>query len=70
MNLNHDELLPFEVALRALKDGKRITRLAWRDINVHIALCRSSSYSEMTLPYIYMATSRNNKVPYSLTYSY
>lgn len=55
----------FDLALQALKDGKKVARSGWNGKGMHIELQRPDEHSKMTLPYIYLVTP--NETPHSYT---
>lgn len=46
--------LSFGEALRALKQGTKLTRAGWNGKGLWIELQRPDAHSKMTLPYIYL----------------
>lgn len=59
-----DDLLSFEGALAALKQGMRLMRTGWNGNNMYIELQIPTTASKMTLPYIYMQTAQGDLVPW------
>ena len=56
--------MDFGDAIRALKDGKIVTRAGWNGKNMWLKLQVPDDHSKMTLPYIYMRTADENLVPW------
>lgn len=54
----------FGYALDALRDGKRVCRGGWNGKGMWLELQRPDANSKMTLPYIYMKTADDKKVPW------
>jgi hypothetical protein len=54
----------FGAAIRALKEGKKVTRKGWNGKGMYLELQSPSELSKMTLPYIYMKTADNHLVPW------
>jgi hypothetical protein len=54
----------FGEALSILKDDGRVVRSGWNGKNMWLQLQRPTSYSKMTLPYIYMHTAQGDLVPW------
>ena len=54
----------FRIALRCLKDGRRVSRTGWNGKDMWIALQLPDAHSKMTLPYIYMRTVQGDLVPW------
>ncbi len=54
----------FGDALKALKDGKRVTRLGWNGKNMFLEIQVPDQYSKMTLPYIFLRTVQGDLVPW------
>ena len=48
----------FGQAIEALKEGKRVARKGWNDKGIYLELQIPDAHSKMTLPYIYIVTSR------------
>ncbi len=57
-------LMTFSSALHELKAGKRVARLGWNGKGMFLQLQRPGQQSFMTLPYIYMKTADNQRVPW------
>lgn len=57
-------MLDFSMALRALKNGDRVTRSGWNGKGMWLAVQRPDAASLMTLPYIYMRTAQGDLVPW------
>ena len=51
-------------AVRALKDGKKVTRIGWNGPGMWLALQRPDERSKMSLPYVYMSTVTGALVPW------
>ena len=56
--------LGFDWAIIALKAGKRVTRTGWNGKGMWLELQVPDAHSKMSLPYIYMKTACNNRVPW------
>jgi hypothetical protein len=56
--------LNFGEALQALRDGKRVARLGWNGKGMWLELQVPDAHSKMTLPYIFMKTACENRVPW------
>ena len=54
----------FGEALVAVKQGKAIRRAGWNGSGLSVKAQFPDANSKMTLPYIYMKTADNNKVPW------
>ena len=54
----------FGEAISELKKGNKVTRKGWNGKNMWLELQVPDAHSKMTLPYIYMKTADNNKVPW------
>ena len=54
----------FGIAISELKKGNKVTRKGWNGKNMWLELQVPDAHSKMTLPYIYMKTADNNKVPW------
>lgn len=54
----------FGEAISELKKGNKVTRKGWNGKNMWLELQIPDAHSKMTLPYIYMKTADNNKVPW------
>jgi hypothetical protein len=54
----------FGDAIRALKEGKRVSRTGWNGKGMWLELQRPDVHSKMTLPYIYMKTAQDDLVPW------
>lgn len=54
----------FGDALSALKEGKRVSRTGWNGKGMWLELQVPDTHSKMTLPYIYMKTVDDNRVPW------
>lgn len=48
----------FGQAIEALKEGKRVARKGWNGKGIYLELQIPDEHSKMTLPYIYIVTSR------------
>lgn len=48
----------FGQAIEALKEGKRVARKGWNGKGIYLELQVPDAHSKMTLPYIYIVTSR------------
>lgn len=56
--------LLFGEAIEALKLGMKVTRPGWNGKGMFLELQRPDTMSKMTLPYIYMFTADENRVPW------
>lgn len=56
--------MTFGDAIRALKEGKRVSRAGWNGKGMWLELQVPDTHSKMTLPYIYMKTVDDNRVPW------
>lgn len=56
--------LVFGEAIEALKLGMKVTRPGWNGKGMFLELQRPDTMSKMTLPYIYMFTADENRVPW------
>lgn len=54
----------FGMALNWLKDGKQVARQGWNGKGMYLSLQRPDEHSKMTLPYIYMKTVDDKRVPW------
>ena len=54
----------FSEALEQLKVGKRIARSGWNGKGMWLKLQTPDTNSKMSLPYIYMYTACDNRVPW------
>ena len=54
----------FGEVISELKKGNKVTRKGWNGKNMWLELQVPDANSKMTLPYIYMKTADNNKVPW------
>lgn len=54
----------FGDALIVLKAGGKVARKGWNGKGMWLELQRPDDHSKMTLPYIYMKTADDNKVPW------
>ena len=54
----------FGEAISELKKGNKVARKGWNGKNMWLELQVPDAHSKMTLPYIYMKTADNNKVPW------
>jgi hypothetical protein len=52
------------VAISALRGGKRVAREGWNGKDMYLELQVPDQHSKMSLPYIYMKTACDNKVPW------
>lgn len=59
-----DFMVSFGDAIRALKNGHRVTRAGWNGKGMWLALQRPDIGSKMTLPFIYMKTADDQLVPW------
>ena len=56
--------MDFGNAIRALKDGKKVSREGWNGKGMWLALQVPDAHSKMSLPYIYMKTADDKLVPW------
>lgn len=54
----------FGAAVEALKSGKRVSRAGWNGKGMWLELQVPDEHSKMSLPYIYMYTACQNRVPW------
>lgn len=54
----------FGLALDQLTRGERMTRLGWNGKGMYIALQGPDGNSKMSLPYIYMKTTKGDLIPW------
>lgn len=59
--------MDFGEALKAVKEGKRISRFGWNGKNMWVALRQPDFGSKMTLPYLYMKTADDQLVPWLIS---
>jgi len=59
--------MPFDEALKHIKNGHRVARTGWNTKGMWAALQRPSTFSKMTLPYIYMKTAKGDYAPWTPT---
>lgn len=57
-------LVDFSEALKYIKKGELCARVGWHGKNMHIGLQVPTKSSQMTLPYIYMYTADENRIPW------
>lgn len=51
-------------AVKHLQDGARVARSGWNGRNMWLELQRPDEHSKMTLPYVFMKTAQNDRVPW------
>lgn len=56
--------MTFGEAITALKEGKKVSRQGWNGKNMFLELQVPDDNSKMTLPYIFMFTACQNRVPW------
>lgn len=56
--------MDFGDAIRALKQGQRVTRAGWNGKGMWLELQVPDAHSKMTLPYIFMSTVTKDRVPW------
>lgn len=56
--------MDFGDAIRALKNGRIVSREGWNGKNMYLNLQTPNEYSKMTLPYIYIKTATEDLVPW------
>ncbi len=54
----------FSKALENLKDGCRVQRKGWNGKDMYLELQIPDEYSKMSLPYIWIKTACDNRVPW------
>lgn len=54
----------FGKAIELLKSGSKVSRKGWNGKGMWLHLQNPSTYSKMTLPYIYMKTANEDLVPW------
>lgn len=54
----------FEEALTNLKGGLKVARYGWNGANQYLTLQRPDEHSKMTLPYVFITTVTEDKVPW------
>ncbi len=59
--------MPFEEALKHIKNGHKVARNGWNGKGMWAALQRPDSLSKMTLPYIYMKSATGGYGPWTPT---
>ena len=57
-------MVNFGEAVEALKHGLHVARNGWNGKDMWLELQEPDEHSKMTLPYIYMKTACDNKVPW------
>lgn len=56
--------MDFGEAIKALKDGKKVSREGWNGKSMWLGLQIPDEHSKMELPYIYMSTVTGQLVPW------
>ncbi len=56
--------MPFEEALKCIKNGRSVMREGWNGKGMWLKLQKPDAGSKMTQPYIYMKTADGNCVPW------
>jgi len=56
--------LNFGAALHGLKNNEKVARRGWNGKGMWLELQRPDDHSKMTLPYIWMKTADDQKVPW------
>lgn len=56
--------MDFGMALDSIKSGSKVTRSGWNGKGMWVKLQRPDEGSKMSLPYIYMRTTRGDLVPW------
>lgn len=56
--------MDFGDVINLLKSGKRLSRKGWNGKDMYLELQVPDTHSKMSLPYIYMKTACNNRVPW------
>lgn len=59
--------MPFEEALKHVKNGYRVARNGWNSKGMWIAMQIPDKNSFMTLPYIYIKTTSGQRAPWTPT---
>jgi len=54
----------FGQAIEMLKQGRRVCRKGWNGKGMYLELQVPDKHSKMSLPYIYMKTACENRVPW------
>lgn len=62
--ITEGSLFTFSKAIKLLKNGYKVARTGWNGKGMWLALQSPDYHSKMTLPYIYMKTADNHKVPW------
>lgn len=52
------ETFDFGMAIQALKSGKKVARKGWNGKGIYLELQSPDEHSKMTLPYIYIVTTK------------
>lgn len=53
-----DETFNFGTAIELLKEGYKVARKGWNGKGIYLELQRPDEHSKMTLPYIYIVTTK------------
>lgn len=61
---NNEQLMDFGKALLSLRVSNKLRRKGWNGKNMYIELQVPDENSKMSLPYIFMKTACDNKVPW------
>jgi hypothetical protein len=59
-----DKLMDIGQAVRRLKSGDKLAREGWNGKNMYVELQMPDEDSKMTLPYVFMFTSKGDLVPW------
>lgn len=51
-------------AVKNLRNGRRVTRAGWNGPNQYLTLQMPDENSKMTLPYVYIVTVQEDRVPW------
>lgn len=62
--MENDTEMNFGLAIENLKGGLRVARKGWNDKRMYLELQTPDENSKMTLPYIWMWTACENRVPW------
>lgn len=62
--MKNSENMTFGMALAALKEGHQVARSGWNGRGMYLELQVPDEYSKMSLPYIWMKTACDNRVPW------
>jgi len=57
-------MMTFGEAVKALEEGRKVQRVGWNGKGMYLELQVPDEHSKMTLPYIWMWTACENRVPW------